>query len=268
MPTMETAKLDALFCLFKGEWGTRKSTQALSFPRPQYWFSYDEKMESLMLPMKKWGIPEKDIHYDDYTNWNKAEEKLKILQVNCAYKTVVVDTIGLMGDATNRQTRHLKSGTTTASGDEKGKRVAGIIVNSMEDYKAETAALQDMMAMLKDIHKFHKVNVILIAHVMYDKQPEGKSETHVARALVTGARQMGAKIPGYCHEVYHFNLKGDFGADKKYALMTHHTREDFARTALPLDKEIVFEENPLYDKYIIPAIKKLNSMERELPVKF
>lgn len=265
---MSSAKLNALFCLFKGEWGLRKSTQALSFPTPQYWFSFDQKMESLLLPMKKWGIDEKVIHYDDYNNWNKAEEKLKRLQTNCEYKTIVLDTIGLMGDATNRQTRHIKSGTTKTDGSEKGIRVAGIVVNSMEDYKAETAALQDMMAMLKDIHKYHKSNVILVAHVIYDRMPEGKSETHVARGIVTGAKQMGAKIPGYCHEVYHFNLKGDFGQDKKYALLTHHTREDFARTALPLDKEIIFEEQPLYPNWLVPAIEKLGKMETVLPKKF
>lgn len=268
MPTMATAKLDALFCLFKGEWGTRKSTQALSFPKPQYWFSFDQHMENLMLPMKKWGIDPNLIEYDDYNDWNKAEEKLKRFQVECKFKTIVVDTLGLMGDTTNRQTRKIKSGSTNKEGGEKGMRIAGIIVNSMEDYKAETAALQDMMAMLKDVHKFHKANVIIISHVIYDKMPEGKGETHVARSLVTGARQMGAKIPGYCHEVYHFNLKGDFGQDKRYSLLTHHTREDFARTGLPLEKEIVFDEKPLYDNWIVPAINKLNSMERELPQKF
>src|SRR4051812_15979725 len=118
MPTMSDANFKSLFCLFKGEWGTRKSTQALSFPTPQYWFSFDQKMEGLILPIKKWGLDETQIHYDDYNDWNKAEEKLKRFQLKCDYKTLVVDTIGLMGDATNRQTRRIKSGTTNAEGQE------------------------------------------------------------------------------------------------------------------------------------------------------
>ena len=45
MPTMDSVTFfDALYCMFKGEPGTRKSTQALSFPGPQYWFSWDRKM--------------------------------------------------------------------------------------------------------------------------------------------------------------------------------------------------------------------------------
>ena len=61
MPTMESTSFDSLYCMFKGEPGTRKSTQALSFPGPQYWFSWDRKMNGIYLPMKKWGIDPKTI---------------------------------------------------------------------------------------------------------------------------------------------------------------------------------------------------------------
>jgi len=210
MPTLETASLDALFCLFKGEWGTRKSTQALSFPRPQYWFSFD---------------------------------------------------------AINAQTLQLKSGTTKQDGVEAGKRIAGIPVNTMEDFNAETSALQTFVRLSKDIHKYHKVNVILIAHVIRTDEKLAGGKTHVSRTIVTGAKKIAAKIPGNCHEVYHFNMKGDF-QDSKYSLLTTHSQEDFARTALPLAKEIVFEDDPIYDKFIIPAITKLKSLESKQPVKF
>lgn len=267
MPTMENIKLDSLYCLFKGEPGTRKSTQALSFPKPQYWFSFDEKMEALKLPMKLWGINPKDITYDDYNDWNKAEEKLKRFQVECPFKTIVVDTVTSMGDATNSQTLKIKSGTTTQAGAEAGKRIAGIPVNTMEDFNAETAVFQSLLKLTKDISKFHKVNIILIAHVIQTDYKSPNGVTHVSRSIVTGVKKIAAKIPGRCHEVYHFNMKGDF-TDKLYSVLTTHSGDDFARTILPLEKEIVFGDLPLYDKYIIPAMKKLDTMETALPQSF
>ena len=242
-----------LYCLFKGEWGTRKSTSALSFPQPQYWFDFDQKMEGLILPMKNWGIDQ--VEYDSYNDWAKAEVKLKSLQAKCPYKTIVIDTISSCADSINRQTLKLKEGTTTNQGQDAGRKIAGIAVNTEEDYKAETSALQNLMALTKDIHKYHKVNVVLVAHVISRYQKEG-SKTHIARTIVTGAQQMAAKIPGYCHEIYHFNMKGDMSG-AKYSVLTTHTRDDFARTSLPLAKEIVFEDDPLYEKYLVPAMVEL-----------
>lgn len=269
MPTLADSKLESLFCLFKGEWGTRKSTQALSFPLPQFWLSWDQKMQGLLLPARKWGVDLTQVNYEDYNNWTKVEEKLKGFRSNCSYKTIIVDTISAGGDYINIQTRIAKSGTTNAQGEEKGKRVGGIVVNSLEDYKGEAAALQDMMFYLKDIHKYHNLNVILIGHVIQKDQKAADGQvTHVSRSIVTGSKEAMFKIPAHCQEVYHFNLKGDFNTEKKYALLTHHTREDFARTCLPLEKEIVFEDKPLYEGWIKPAIIKLNGMESEKPFRF
>jgi len=60
-------------------------------------------------------------------------------------------------------------------------------------------------------------------------------------------------------EVYHFNIENDFAADEegKYSLFTIHTGNDFARTSLPLPKKITFNNDPLYEKWIAPAISRL-----------
>ena len=97
MPTMEGFNPDALFAMLKGEPGTRKSTQALTFPKPQYWVSTDQKMESLILPMKRWGYKASEIHYDDYSDWDSAKLTLEKLSgkgefsYRCPFKTVIVD---------------------------------------------------------------------------------------------------------------------------------------------------------------------------------
>jgi hypothetical protein len=71
MPTLDQASIEVLFSMLKGEPGTRKSTTALSYPKPQYWFLTDQNMEEITLPMKRWGVNPKEIEYDDYTDWSK-----------------------------------------------------------------------------------------------------------------------------------------------------------------------------------------------------
>lgn len=261
MFTLDQVSIDELFVLMKGEPGTRKSTAALSFPTPQYWFCWDMKMESLLLPMLNWGINPKLISADNYTDWDKPRAQLEKLQLNCPYKTIVVDTITSAADSINRQTLKLKSGTSTKSGADAGKRIGSIPVNTIEDFNAEDSALKEMVSLLKDIHKFHKVNVILIGHIIQKEIKSQDGKTHMSRMLVTAGKGIAQKIPAYCTEVYHFNIKTgiDASVGGQYALKTTHTGDDFARTSLPLEPEIVFGNEPLYPKWIAPAIAKLKS---------
>lgn len=253
---MESVDPSILYCLFKGEPGTRKSTAALSFPKPIYYFSYDQKMEGMSLPMRHWDLNPKDIHFDDYNDWNSGLKKLEQLQVNCSYKTIVIDSITRTADAINRQTLKIKAGRGS---DSAGKRIAGIPVNSIEDFNAEDSALSEMVAITKDIHKFHRVNVILIGHIIQKEHKDSAGKTHMSRILVTAAKAIAQKIPAVCGEIYHFNIKTSMEADKggQYSLFTTHTGDDYARTALPLPSEIVFGSDPLYDKYLKPAIESM-----------
>ena len=261
MPTLDTVVHDHLFCMFKGEPGTRKSTQALSFPLPQYWFSTDQKMDALKLPARKWGIDMKQVNYDDYTDYGKLRIKLEQLQVNCPFRTIIMDSITSEGDVINRGTLKAKQGTKRQDGSDKGGMIGGIPVNSIEDYKAEASAFQEIIALLKDISNFHKVNIILIAHVISARKLDDKAPiTHFSRVIVTGGQTISAKIPAYCSEVYHFNVEGEINVDQegKYGLYTVHTGHDFARTSLPLERRIIFNDRPIYDTYIKPAIDLSN----------
>jgi hypothetical protein len=167
-----------------------------------------------------------------------------------------------MADMTLRQTNRLKYGTTRKSGEAAGKLVGGIAVNEIEDYNAESSALQELIALTKDINMYHNVNVILIAHVIKaEYRDTSKKTTHISRQIVTAGKNVAAKIPAYCGEVYHFNIKTGFveGQGGDYTLLTEHTGDDFARSALGLSKEIVFGDKPLYDTYIKPAIAALRN---------
>src|SRR5690242_15360255 len=133
MPSMLDNKSLVHYSMFKGEPGTRKSTHALSYPGPQYWFSFDQKMNALRIPMKLWSIDPSTIEYDDYSDWSRARNKLEQFQTNCPYKTLVIDSITSCADNILRQTIMLKSGSTRKSGAEAGKRIGGIAVNEIED---------------------------------------------------------------------------------------------------------------------------------------
>ncbi len=254
MPNMSTLKFDALYTLMKGEWGTRKSTCALSYPKPLYYFDWDKKMKAMHLPAQVWGINLADIDYDSYNDWQAPLKKLEQLQVNCKYKTLVIDTITSAADSINRET--LK---TKRSKDDKGKLVGNIPVNSIEDYGAEDSALKELIALTKDIHLFHKVNVILIAHVIQKEVKGPNNTTHMARLLVTAGKGIAQKIPGYCDEIYHFNVENQADVSKppNYTLRTVHTGDDFARTSLPLPGMIQFNDKPLYEGWIKPAMDKM-----------
>jgi hypothetical protein len=261
---LDSSEVSVFYGMFKGEPGTRKSTQALSFPRPQYWFSWDRKMSSLILPAKNWGIPLSDIEYDDYDDWTKARAKLEQFQVRCPFKTIIADSITTCADSALRQTMALKKGATRSSGAAAGKVVAGIAVNEIEDFMAESSALMELIGLTKDISSYHHVNVILIAHVIQAEYKSTDGKTHMSRTIVTAGKRVAPKIPAYCKEVYHFNIKSSFsvGGGGSYSLLTTHTGDDFARTALPLPSEIIFNNEPIYDNYILPAMNELKEDDK------
>jgi hypothetical protein len=256
MPTLATLNSDALFVMLKGEPGTRKSTQALSFPTPQYWVSTDQKMDALELPAKRWGVDMNQVSFDDYTDWDKPEAKLKSFQLTCPFKTIVVDSVTSIGDNMNRQVRRNKN----AGGE--GKRIGGISTSGLEEYNAEASAFADMMAILKDIHKFHKVNIILIAHVVGQRKNDDANKlTHHSRVIITGGDKISGKIASYMTEVYHFDVKAGFAEtdEGEYGCFTSHTGNDYARTSLPLERRITFNNDPLYEKWIRPAQLRLKA---------
>jgi hypothetical protein len=253
----------ALFTMLKGEPGTRKSTAALSYlpAGKQYWFSWDQKMTALLLPASKWGYDLSQVDYDDYDDWDKAKAKLKEFQVSMkGYKTLVFDSVTTMADSTLRQQR------TNKSKDGQGKKLGTIEVDGIEEYNAESAAIGELIAMCKDIKKFHKVNIILIAHVVQaEYRNTTTNTTHVSRTIVTAGKKIAAKLPAICEEVYHFNIKKGIVESQggKYTCLTTHTGDDFARTILPVASEIEMGDKPLYSEFLLPGINSLIEIQEK-----
>jgi hypothetical protein len=157
----------------------------------------------------------------------------------------------------NRQTIKQKS----AEG--MGKKIGSIYVPGLEEYNAEASAFQDLMDILKDVQSYHKIHVVVIAHVVGQRKDDEKNKlTHHSRVIITGGDKISGKIASYMTEVYHFNVETDFNVDSgegKFTLVTQHLGNDYARTSLPLERKIAFNNEPLYDKWIEPAIRKLKA---------
>lgn len=255
--TLDSVSLDnGLFTLMKGEPGTRKSTSALSYPTPQYWVSTDQKMEALVKPARNWGIKKTDIEADDYNDWDKPRKFLEGLRVNCKYKTIIIDSITSIGDCMTSQVKKSKKD------DNKGKALGGIVVSGFDEFNAEASAFQDLIALTKDIHKYHKINIIMIAHVIAARKDNDVNKlTHHSRTIVTGGEKISAKLASYMTEVYHFNIGTSFDADAEgnYELLTVHTGNDYARTSLDIPRKIQFNDKQLYSEWIKPSIDKMSN---------
>jgi hypothetical protein len=218
-------------------------------------------MDALRLPMRAWGLDPKTIDYDKYTDWDAAVKKLEGFRLNCKYKTIVIDSITSLADASIRQTLKFKG----SSGG--GKKIGTIPVGGFDEYNAEAAVLNELIALTKDIQEYHKINVILIGHIIQKEVKGPNNTTHMSRILVTAGKTPAQKIPAYCSEIYHFNIEAPgmaVGSSVNYGLKTTHTGDDFARSSLPLDGEIIFGNDQLYQKWISPAISKMN--EKQVPV--
>jgi hypothetical protein len=256
MPNLSSIDYRSLFYLFKGEPGTRKSTCALSFPTPQYWVSWDQKMEALGLPARNWGVDLTQVDYDDYGDWDAAHMKLKSFRTSCKYKTIIIDSITSGSNYINRQTMAKKA--SGQGGEAKGKFIGGIQVPGIEEFNAEGSALGELISLLQELKKARRINVVLIAHVIQRERKSEDGQTHMSRSIVTAGKVISQLIPAYAAEMYHFNIKEGaiVGKGAKYGLLTTHTGDDSARTTLPLPEEIMFGNEPLYTKWILPAVEE------------
>jgi hypothetical protein len=258
MPNIEDAltKEEFLF-LFKGEPSGGKSIAAASFPRP-----YIFDMESRIRSVAAYHYPrgKRDLEYDTYTRedypkfdkkWDEFVEMSKMKRF--PYDTVIVDSLTSSADLLLSHVIRLKGLES------KGKKIAGIAVNSIEDYNAENAMLSELVQFLQQIRCKYK---ILIAHVIKtEKTNLNDDSTVVTRQLLTGGKKIAARIPGYFDEIYHFEQK-PVGGRPQFIARTVNSGEDFARTTLKLPKEINFTDNNFYE-LILPSIQEVMNLGKD-----
>lgn len=234
---------DKYVAIFKGEPGTAKTPAAASFPGV-YIFDFERRIKSVVNYWLRRN--KKDIWYDTFNKlqFKEFDEKLDSLISYCPYDTIVFDTLTSGSDLILGHIRRLKGMTK-----DKGKKVAGISVNSIEDYNAEASALDDIVSATRTMSAKH---VILIAHVIQTETKQNLGENAksiITRQLMSGGKKVAAKLPGYFDEAYHFQASMDYqdGQSKaRYKAYTQTTGEDWAKTCLDLPYEMDFTDQNFY----------------------
>ena len=227
---IQTAQIAALHT---GDSGSGKSIASLSKSlRPTYVFDCENRMASAISYFRKLDGHINDVTYDTYSmgrGYFPVKSQLDKLKANCPYKTVVVATLTSYVDIVLEHLRSTDKGSRQ-SGAQAGKKIAGIAVNELEDFNAETAAIVfDLLQTLKFLQQMGK-NVILEAHLLtHEATRAGKIE--IVRPLVTGGKKAAAKVPGYFDETFYFYNESDMSGKISYKTMTRATGQVFAKTS-------------------------------------
>jgi hypothetical protein len=235
--------------LFKGEPSGGKSIAAASFPNC-YIFDFESRIRSVAnywLPKGK-----RDIAYDTFgpKDFTKFDQKMDLLLANCKYETVILDTLTSLSDLVLFHVLNLKGADPKI----KGKKIAGISVNTIEDYGAESSVLTELMMFMRQIKCKYK---ILVAHVVKtEKNDPTNNQSVVTRALLTAGKKVAAKLPGYFDEIYHFQQRPDFSMKPEFVALTSNSGDDFARTSINLPKEIKFTNGNFYE-IIKPSLQEV-----------
>ena len=264
--------------IIAGEPDTRKTSALASFPGKKLWIDRDRKAEALVVPINL-GNDSKGgrLAYDDIDIFvpDRAKQILTLLDQlvaqgeHCEYKNIILDSFTTVIETELRAIAHKKakaaanSNTSTVinpdgsraknKGQAKEARLGGVIpVNSIEDYKAETGLIVDVI----DRAHLTQANFFLICHVVVWTGEGLRGTSKTKRQFFTGGKKATALLPALFSEIWHFEKEtSGFGedAENKYWAHFQSTDEDIARTALGISKPINFTNKSLYrllKKYI------------------
>jgi AAA domain len=226
---------DRLVMIWKGETGTRKTSQLFDFPGSMFILNFDmDRIGSLAMRTQR-----TDIDYESFSPYDyiKARASMDRLKQSCPYKTVVLDSYTRLARCCVNDGR-----TKRGTGD---KKIGSINVDTLQDYNAEANAgmqfVDDLLSLSGPKY------IILICHVQgTDYDPSG---TAIGRSILTGGKKLSAALPTVFNEIYHFHAKP--GIDVSKSVNTVSTRSsglDFARTTLPLEAEYSISEKSLFSQ--------------------
>lgn len=239
-----------LFCLFKGEPGTGKTVAAASFPDPLF-----IDLDRRTAPIKKM-FPTKSVRVKRPDTFNEFWDFVMEFREDCG--TLVIDGLTRLADKTLGFSIDLAGGPADRWGPNRNQSD-----NLRTKHFPAPAEIQDWggedrgLAAILDALQVLPCHVILTAHVITTEQTELKKGvgriTHTSRSLITGGKKIAAKIGLWFDEAYHFNVESPLGVEEtRYTILTEHTGNDWAKTALPLPRQIDFTMRPgepgLYDQ--------------------
>lgn len=239
MKLSEMQSFRAFNVLFKGEPGTGKTPAALSYPYPILYFDADFRASAVLPYFKHDKERIKNIEVVQPHHFDDVVVKLRGIQESFSkpeFKTIILDTLTTYADISIRSTVKDKGGSG-------GRKVGSVMIAGIQDYGDEAGVLSETITLMRLIFQTHKVNTILIAHVITSEEKDLNAKENkitYSRALLTGGKKIGAKVPAYYDEVYHTTVRPNFSGKPEFIALTRHTGFDFARTGLDCPNEIDF----------------------------
>lgn len=172
--------------------------------RPVYVFDCDQRMKSVINYYQKLDGHWKDINYDTFSmgeDFSKLDKQMDLIETRPEYKTVVLASLASYIHIVLSHVLDFKR----AAG--KGKTIANLNVNSIEDYNVEDAAIIfELMRFMKRLQK-QGVNVIVEAHIVPLQVNNLDGSSYTKMELLTKGTKGPAQIPGYLDEAWWFKRK-------------------------------------------------------------
>lgn len=256
MKLADQALGDVFLMIIKGEHGTGKSFAATSFAElgPTYVFDFEDRMRSVGYQWRRLNRPDiiDNIEFDTYYSFSKVRKMVEKLQGSAGkkYKNIIWDSLTSFALRALSNTKEFKQDASEQSGQRVGKTIGEFRVNSIEDFNAETSAIQEFVVENAMIFKSMGINFILTAHVIKVSEPNDEGKTHFARYLMTGGKKAAQIIPGYYDEVYHTNVEPGMSLSDppRYTIRTRHSGLDTAKTSIGLPLKIDFTDKSFYNE--------------------
>lgn len=195
MPKVSDGLQNGLMIQMIGKPGSGKSIAAASFPEPVYIFDLESRIDPVIMFFGK-----RDITYDTYYigDFEKFCRKLESFQLNCPYKTIIIDGLTPLADML------LQYGITLRgkSGGDKKFTKGTIELNDISDYNVETRGLIQIINILRELKS---INRILITHLLESSAYDLITKKDVVtQTVMTGGKKVAAKVPNYFNEVWNF----------------------------------------------------------------
>lgn len=240
--------LESNLFLFKGDPTTRKTANLSSFPNLGL-FDVDGKRASI-----KVASPDAKYQFEAYgpEDFSKFRKDIKDVKNNNPFKnggTFCVDSLTSIVKMILTYSLGIKGSNAKPQAESK---VGELTIANWDDYKAESAALNELISDLKTI-SLQGTKVILIAHVTSTSEVKVDGKNVVFRRLMTAAKEPSIYIPSQCQEIYHFYLKPSLEVSKppRYIIKTRSTDIDYAASSFPwMPDEVDVTDGKLYQRMV------------------
>ena len=127
-------------------------------------------------------------------------------------------------------------------------RIGRILLMGISDYNGESSGLNSIVTKMRVIFNKHKVNVVLVAHVIVTETNTLDGTTRTHRRILTGGNKIASEIPSYFNEVWHFEAETGITGDEPAKFICHlkPTAKDFAGTSMQGMPDVIDFTNKLF----------------------